>query len=299
MKKILLFSAFALSLFSMEVTVSIVPQKYFVEKIAKDKVDVNLMVKPGFSPATYEPKVSQMKKLTKSDIYFSIGVPFEKVWLKKFENANKNMEIIDTTKGIKKLAMAKHTHGEKEHGHEEHGHENHGYDDNKKDKHEHTGLDPHVWLDPVLVKTQAKNILDALIKHDSKNSEFYTNNYNTFVTELDELNHEIHEILEPYEHKEFMVFHPSWGYFAKRYHLEQLSIEVEGKEPKPNELVEIIKDAKKHNIKIVFVAPQFSKNSAKTISKSLNGTVAVINPLSENWDKELLKTAKEIANSYK
>ena len=299
MKKILLFSAFALSLFSMEVTVSIVPQKYFVEKIAKDKVDVNLMVKPGFSPATYEPKVSQMKKLTKSDIYFSIGVPFEKVWLKKFENANKNMEIIDTTKGIKKLTMAKHTHGEEEHGHEEHGHEDHGHDDNKKDKHEHTGLDPHVWLDPVLVKTQAKNILDALIKHDSKNSEFYTNNYNTFVTELDELNHEIHEILEPYEHKEFMVFHPSWGYFAKRYHLEQLSIEVEGKEPKPNELVEIIKDAKKHNIKIVFVAPQFSKNSAKTISKSLNGTVAVINPLSENWDKELLKTAKEIANSYK
>ena len=294
MKKILLLSAFALSLFSMEVTVSIVPQKYFVEKIAKDKVDVNLMVKPGFSPATYEPKVSQMKKLTKSDIYFSIGVPFEKVWLKKFENANENMEIIDTTKGIKKLAMAKHTHGEEEHGHEEHGH-----DDNKKDKHEHTGLDPHVWLDPVLVKTQAKNILDALIKHDSKNSEFYTNNYNTFVKELDELNHEIHEILEPYEHKEFMVFHPSWGYFAKRYHLEQLSIEVEGKEPKPNELVEIINDAKKHNIKIVFVAPQFSQNSAKTISKSLNGTVAVINPLSENWDKELLKTAKEIANSYK
>jgi len=299
LKKILLLSAFALSLFSMEVTVSIVPQKYFVEKIAKDKVDVNLMVKPGFSPATYEPKVSQMKKLTKSDIYFSIGVPFEKVWLKKFENANENMEIIDTTKGIKKLAMAKHTHGEKEHGHEEHGHEDHGHDDNKKDKHEHTGLDPHVWLDPVLVKTQAKNILDALIKHDSKNSEFYTNNYNTFVKELDELNHEIHEILEPYEHKEFMVFHPSWGYFAKRYHLEQLSIEVEGKEPKPNELVEIINDAKKHNIKIVFVAPQFSQNSAKTISKSLNGTVAVINPLSENWDKELLKTAKEIANSYK
>jgi len=294
LKKILLLSAFALSLFSMEVTVSIVPQKYFVEKIAKDKVNVNLMVKPGFSPATYEPKVSQMKKLTKSDIYFSIGVPFEKVWLKKFENANENMEIIDTTKGIKKLAMAKHTHGEEEHGHEEHGH-----DDNKKDKHEHTGLDPHVWLDPVLVKTQAKNILDAFIKHDSKNSEFYTNNYNTFVKELDELNHEIHEILEPYEHKEFMVFHPSWGYFAKRYHLEQLSIEVEGKEPKPNELVEIINDAKKHDIRIVFVAPQFSQNSAKTISKSLNCTVVVINPLSENWDKELLKTAKEIANSYK
>ena len=96
-----------------------------------------------------------------------------------------------------------------------------------------------------------------------------------------------------------MVFHPSWGYFAKRYHLEQLAIEVEGKEPKPNELIKIIDDAKKHNIKIVFVAPQFAQNSAKTISKNINGTVTVINPLSQMWDKELLKTAREIANSYK
>ncbi|MEN8717418.1 MAG: zinc ABC transporter substrate-binding protein, partial [Sulfurovum sp.] len=128
---------------------------------------------------------------------------------------------------------------------------------------------------------------------------FYTNNYNEFIKELEQLDHEIHEILEPYEHKEFMVFHPSWGYFAKRYHLEQLAIEVQGKEPKPNELIKIIDDAKKHNIKIVFVAPQFAQNSAKTISKNINGTVTVINPLSQMWDKELLKTAREIANSYK
>ena len=78
----------------MEVTVSIATQKYFVEKITKDKVKVNLMVKPGFSPATYEPKVSQMRKLTSSTLYFSIGVPFENVWLEKFKNANENMKII-------------------------------------------------------------------------------------------------------------------------------------------------------------------------------------------------------------
>lgn len=329
MKKIFLALSFlSVSVFSMEVTVSIVPQKYFVEKIAKDKVSVNTMVKPGFSPATYEPKVSQMKKLTNSDIYFSIGVPFENAWLEKFENANKSMHIVDTTKGIKKIAMAEHSHGEeeghkedmhghhdehdehddhKEHGHdkhdehddhEEHGHDKHDEHDDHKD-HDHSGLDPHVWLDPVLVKTQSKNILDALVKHDPKNAKFYKANYKEFVKELDALDHEIHEILEPYEHKEFMVFHPSWGYFAKRYHLEQLAIEVQGKEPKPNELIELIEDAKKHNIKIVFVAPQFSVKSAKTISKSINGTVTIINPLSVKWDEELLKTAREIANSYK
>lgn len=305
-KLITLITLFTVSLFSMEVTVSIAPQKYFVEKITKDKVKVNLMVKPGFSPATYEPKVSQMRKLTSSTLYFSIGVPFENVWLEKFKNANDNLVVVDTAKGIQKNEMAAHNHDEHEdkkmhakeddHGHDEHDGDGH----NEHDEHDnHAGLDPHIWLDPILVKQQAKNILDALVKYDSKNAEFYTNNYNEFIKELEQLDHEIHEILEPYEHKEFMVFHPSWGYFAKRYHLEQLAIEVQGKEPKPNELINIIDDAKKHNIKIVFVAPQFAQNSAKTISKNINGTVTVINPLSQMWDKELLKTAREIANSYK
>ena len=95
-----------------------------------------------------------------------------------------------------------------------------------------------------------------------------------------------------------MVFHPSWGYFAKRYNLEQISVEVEGKERKPNELVELIKDAKIHDIKIVFVSPQFSQKTAKTISSSINAKVVSIDALDENWASSILSTAKEIANSY-
>jgi len=273
-----------------EVTVSILPQKYFVEKIAGDKINVNVMVKPGSSPATYEPKTSQMKALSNSLAYFSIDVPFEKVWLEKFKNASKNMIIVDTAMGITKLKMEAHEH------HDEDDHDDH---DKHKDEHEHSGLDPHIWLDPILVKTQAKNIVETLVKIDSKNKNFYTKNYELFLKELDSLDKEIESILEPYEHKAFMVFHPSWGYFSKRYHLEQIAIEVQGKEPKPAQLVELVKEAKKHDIKIVFVSPQFSQNGAKTISKSINGNVAVINPLSEKWDENLIKVAKEIAKTYK
>ena len=328
MKKIFIFLAlFAVSLFAKELTVSIVPQKYFVEKIAGDKFNVNVMVKPGFSPATYEPKTSQMKKLSDSMAYLSIGVPFEKVWLEKFENANKSMLVVDTTKGIKKLEMKAHEHHEEE-GHEEHGkheeehhedekhhdhdeekhdehhdeHDDHKekhHDEDEEDHHEHSGLDPHVWLDPVLVKIQAKNIYEALVKIDSSNKNYYLQNYKKFLAELDNLNNKIESIIEPYEHKAFMVFHPSWGYFSKRYHLEQISIEVQGKEPKPAQLAQLIEEAKKHDIKIVFVAPQFSTNGAKVISSSINGNVAIINPLSYEWDKNLLKVAEEIAKSYK
>jgi zinc transport system substrate-binding protein len=233
-----------------------------------------------------------MKKLSNSLAYFSIGVPFEKSWLEKFEDANKKMLVVDTTKGIEKQEMQAHEHHDEE-AHDEHKHEE------DHDEHDHTGLDPHVWLDPILVKKQAENILNALIEVDEANKDFYTKNYQLFVKELDELDKKLESIIEPYEHKAFMVFHPSWGYFAKRYHLEQISIEIQGKEPKPAQLIELVEEAKKHDIKIVFVAPQFSQKGAKTISKSINGNVATINPLSEKWDENLLKVATEIAKSYK
>lgn len=279
-KSFLLVALFMSALFSKEVTVSILPQKYFVEKIAGDKIEVNVMVAPGSSPATYEPKTSQMKLLSKSLAYFAIDVPFEKVWLEKFETANSKMLIVDTADGIQKLEIQKHEH------HDE-------------DVHEHSGLDPHIWLDPLLVKIQAKNIYEALVKIDVENSSFYKTNFENFEKELDSLNEQIRDILKPYAHKAFMVFHPSWGYFANRYDLEQIAIEVQGKEPKPAQLVELVQEAKKHDIKIVFVSPQFSQKGAQTISKSINGNVAVINPLSEKWDENLIKVAKDIANTYK
>ena len=275
-----------------EISVSIAPQKYFLEKIAKDKFDINVMVKPGSSPHTYEPKTSQMKSLNNSKIYFYTGIEFEKAWLDKFKKSAPNTIFVDSSAGIERIAMQEHSHGEEEptNKNQKHDHE---------DEHEHEGLDPHVWLDPVLVKVQAKNIYEALVLIDSENKEFYSKNYEEFLKELDYLDAQIKEILKPYEHKAFMVFHPSWGYFAKRYDLEQIPIEVQGKEPKPNELVELVKDAKIHNIKIIFVSPQFSQKSAKTIAQNIGGNVVAIDSLSENWDIDLLKSANEIANSYK
>jgi zinc transport system substrate-binding protein len=283
-----------------ELTVSILPQKYFVEKITKDKFDVNVMVHPGASPHTYEPRSSQMKSLMNSEIYFYIGVSFEKVWLDKFKSSAKNTTFVDTSNGIEKLAMAKHEHHDEEESHAGHNHEKHDEhtDEKHEDTHEEDGTDPHIWLDPNLVKIQAKTIYDTLVKIDSKNSEFYKANYEEFLKELDMLDAQLKTILAPYENRAFMVFHPSWGYFAKRYNLEQIAVEVEGKEPKPNELVELIKDAKEHDIKIVFVSPQFSQKSAKTISKNIGAKVISLDSLDENWNSSLVLTAKEIANSY-
>ena len=287
-----------------QITVSILPQKYFVEKITKDKFEINVMVQPGASPHTYEPKTSQMKALAASKVYFSTGVSFEHVWLDKFKKNAKKTLFVDLSNGIEKLAMAEHEHHDEEE-HEEHKdeHKAHDHDEHKheaKDNHDgEDGLDPHIWLDPILVKIQAKNIYDTMLKVDAQNADFYKENYDQFIKELDELDANLKTILAPFKDKAFMVFHPSWGYFAKRYDIEQISIEIEGKEPKPNELLQLVEEAKKHNIKIVFVAPQFSQKSAKTISQNIGANVVSIDPLSDDWKNNLIFVTKQIANSYK
>ena len=294
MKKILFMFIALVSLLNAskpEISVSILPQKYFLEKIVKDKFDINVMVKPGASPHSYEPKTSQMKSLSNSKIYFYTGIEFEKAWLDKFKKSAPNTLFVDSSANIQRIAMEEHSH-EEETKHDKHKHD-------KKHDHEDEGLDPHVWLDPVLAKIQAKNIYDAVVSIDESNKEFYAKNYEEFIKELDSLDMQIKEILAPYAQKAFMVFHPSWGYFAKRYDLIQLPIEMQGKEPKPNELIELVKDAKEHNIKIIFVSPQFSQKSANTIASSIGGNVVAIDSLSVDWSNDMLKTANEIAKSYK
>ena len=276
-----------------ELTVNILPQKYFVEKIVKDKFNINVMVKPGVSPHNFEPKPSQMKSLVVSKAFFLIGDSSEKAWLEKFKQNAKNTLFVDTTVGIEKMEMIAHEDHEENETHEHH--EDHEHEE----AHEHSGLDPHIWLEPTLVKIQAKNIYEAMLKIDSTNSDFYKTNYEEFLKELDSLDQDIKTLLSSHKDKAFMVFHPSWGYFAKRYEIEQISIEIQGKEPKPNELVKLIEEAKKHDIKIIFVSPQFSQKSAQAISKNIGANVVAIDPLSDDWQKNLLKVASEIANSYK
>ncbi|MFW2600400.1 metal ABC transporter solute-binding protein, Zn/Mn family [Aliarcobacter butzleri] len=302
MKKFLvLFLVFASFLYANkpQLTVNILPQKYFVEKIVKDKFDINVMVKPGSSPHNFEPKPSQMKSLASSKAYFLVGDPSEQAWIGKFKQNAKDTLFVDTTVGIERIPMVAHKHHDEEDENEGHAHHEHEHEKHTGHDHDESGLDPHTWLDPISVKVQAKNIYEAMLKIDEKNGDFYKTNYEEFLKELDSLDSEIRNILAPYKDKAFMVFHPSWGYFAKRYDLEQISIEMEGKEPKPNELVKLIEEAKKHDIKIVFVAPQFSQKSAKTISENIGANVVSIDPLSGDWKNDLLKTAKEIANSYK
>jgi len=264
---------------NVNAVVSILPQKTFLKAIGGEKVNITLMVKPGNSPHTYEPKPSQMKAISNADIYFSIGVEFENAWLKRFQNQNKSMIIADITKDIKKIEIAEHSHKKDDH-----------------DKHEeHEAKDPHVWTSPINVKIIAKNIYDELVKIDKDNKEYYKVNLNKFIIQINKTDEKIKDILKQRKIK-FMVFHPSWGYFAKEYNLIQIPIEVEGKNPKPKELKHLIEEAKEEKVSVIFTSPEFSDAIARQIANELNIPVVKISPLNQNWSKNLIDLAKNISN---
>ena len=170
MRKILAFLCLGLvSLMAKPlVSVSILPQEYFVKQIAGDTLEVNVLVGAGADPHTYEPKPKQMANLEKSSLYFAIGIEFEEAWLPKFSKSYPNLQIIPTQNGIERIKFQAHHHDEDdehEGPHNGHGeHEAHHDHEGHHHHHHHGEFDPHIWLDPVLVKTQAKNILDALVE---------------------------------------------------------------------------------------------------------------------------------------
>ena len=280
------------------IVVSILPQQTFVEKIGGDKVKVIAMVPPGSNPHHYEPKTSQMKHISKAAIYFPIGFGFEETWLPKFANQNKNMKFVEMTKDIERIMMKRHKHkvDDKHHHHDEHHtkHDNH-HGDKKESKYKE---DPHTWTSPKNVKIMAKNIYDTLVQFDSINKEYYLNNYNSFVKEIEQTDARIKDIFSNMpKNSKFMVFHPAWGYFAKEYNLVQFAIEIEGKDPKPKVLQKIIEEAREENIKAIFTQVEFSEKSAKVIADELNIKVIKETPLASNWSLNLIHVARTIANN--
>ena len=266
----------------IKVFVSILPQAYFVERVGGERVDVSVLVGPGYSPATYEPTPRQMAELGKAKVYFRIGVPFENVWITRISRANPHMKVIDTRFGIGLVPMMTHHHGKSE---------QHPEDD------DHTrGLkDPHIWLSLRLVKVQAQNICRALVSEDPTQKAYYQDNLRAFHHDLDRLDAEIKKTLQNLKTRKFMAFHPAWGYFACDYGLEQIPVAVEGKEPSARALADLIKRARQEGIKVVFVQAQFSTRNAETVAQAIGGRIARIDPLAKDYLKNMRKIAEAFA----
>lgn len=247
----------------LNVVVSIVPQQYFVERIGGERVDVMVMVPPGFSPATYEPKPEQLQTLSEADAYLRMRVPFEEAWMERIVSANQNMLIIDQAEGIERIG----------------------------------GKDPHIWLSPPLVEVQAQTIYAGLVELAPDHEAEYATNLETFLADLDELDADIQETLSHLANRKFMVFHPAWAYFARDYGLEMIPVQIEGSDPSAAEMAGLIQTAQENNIKVIFAQPEFSTARAQTIAEEIGGQMLLISPLAPDWLDNLYRVADTFAET--
>ncbi len=262
------------------IVVSILPQKYFVERLGGEYVSVEVMVEPGASPATYEPKPQQLRMLGKADAYISIGVPFEKAWMNRITAVNREMLIVDTTEGIERMTMAAHIHDEEREK---------SHTDNAENP------DPHIWLSPQLVKVQAQTIYQALVQLTPQQADIYQANLESFLRDIEAVDAELRESLAGLEQRKFMVFHPAWGYFARDYGLEMIPIEIGGTEPSAAELATLIAEANKEKIKVIFAQPEFSTRDAETIAQEIGGEVLLLDPLAADWLENMRHVSQTLA----
>jgi len=254
------------------VVVTVGPQEEFVKRVGGDRVNVTVMVPSGADPHTYEPLPNQMKEVQDAQIYFQVGsgIEFELSWMDKIASMNPEMKLVNTSEGITLLP-------------------------NTAEQEE--GSDPHVWVSPKNAKIMVENIYQTLIQTDPENKDYYTENRDEYLKELDELDKNITQTLSGKNNTKIMVYHPAWAYFCKDYNLQQIAIESEGKEPTPQEIANLVDEARADNIKIIFVTPEFSSSNAEVIANEIGGKVVVVDPLDSNYLENMQKVAEAFAST--
>jgi len=259
------------------VTVSILPQKYFVDQIAGDLLQVNVLVPPGSSPHNYSILPSQMKDMAKSKVWLQIGLlTFEDALKDKLADINKELNIVNCSEGIDPIAG---TECEVE-GHE-HAH--------------HEAYDPHIWLAPAESKIIAMNTFNALKAGFPQHATVFEANYEQFSMKIDSVSELIAQKLAPLTNRNILIFHPTLGYYARQFGLQQTALELDGKEPSPKHMKAIVDLAREQNIRVIFIQKEFDAENAQQLARELEGEVVIIDPLDYDWEKQLLDITDKIA----
>jgi zinc transport system substrate-binding protein len=251
------------------ITVSILPQSTFVQEIAGNDFKVNVLIPPGASPAVYTLLPSQLKDINQSKVWFRIGhIGFEQSWKEKIQQANKKMKVVDLSEGLDLIST-----------------ENVKNKDNKHKK----GFDPHIWMSPTLVKQMCLKITKTLSQLNPEKKAIYNANYIKFIKKIEILDQKIKNALKDYKGEQIITYHPSLSYYARDYGLIQHSLEPGGKEPTPQHMAEVIRIAKKENIKIIYIQSDFDREHARVFAEEVDGKIIEIWPLDPEWTENLME----------
>ncbi len=258
-----------------EVSVSILPQKYIVERIAGNLFHVSVLMPPGANHETYEPTPKAMKSLAVSGIYFSVGwLDFERTWMPRFADMYPDLKIVNTSEGGHLIKSAGHGHTG-----------------------DAGGIDPHTWLSPRFLKSQAAIVAKALTERDPDHKAVFSANLTRFSMQLDSLDTLYTGIFAGHKGMKFMIYHPSLGYFARDYNLTQVSLETDGKEPSAAHLGRLIEIARQEGIHTIFISREFDSRNAETLAREIKGSVLVFDPMAGNVLENMDRIAKMLSKN--
>jgi len=264
---------------SIVVAVSIPPQAQFVERIGGEYVRPLVMVPPGASPHTYEPKPSQLAGVSEAVLYIKVGsgIEFELAWFDRLRSVNRDMLVVDASEGI---AAA-------------------GRDTERRNEGTPAGgrVDPHIWVSPRNAIVMAENTFRGLAAVDPPRRAYYKANMDAYVRELRELDSMLTQALAGAERREFIVYHPAWEHLARDYGLVQISIETGGKEPTARGIERIVETAKQRGITVIFASPQFNTKAAAVVAREIGGSVVLIDPLDGDYTGTMRKVAKAFSGA--
>jgi zinc transport system substrate-binding protein len=275
---------------AVNVFVSIPPQKWLVDKVGGDLVNVGVLVSKSQDPHTFEPSPRQVAALTGARIWFTMDMEFEAQLARKVREVAPGLQVADIADNLPKVALqwseeggGTQAHVEQEHGDQVDGHH-----------HNNAGLDPHVWLSPLNLQKMAGTIAETLAVADPANRDVYNENLAEVKNELTLLHQNIAQQLAPFAGSSFYVFHPSFGHFAKTYDLVQKAVEIGGKSPSPRQLTQLIGRARADKVKVIFVQPQFDPKSARAVATAIGGNVVPLDALAEDVPANLKDMANQI-----
>lgn len=253
---------------AVSIVVTVHPLALMIDEIAGNRATVHVLVPPGASPHSFEPKPSDLIKVARADAFLNVGGGLDDWSSRLFETAGSGAMAMTLFELLGRKATAP-SHA----GHHDH---------------DEGGEDPHLWLDPILVQQEIVPALVAFLNEaDPEGASEYRMRGEAFQTTLSELDKEIRSTLGS-DARHYVAFHGAWKHFASRYSLEQVAVvqEAPGEEPTPRELGNLVRAARRVQLGAILIEPQLDPRIARTLSSEFGGTTVLVDPLGDPNDAE-------------
>lgn len=258
------------------VCVSIEPQKWILEQIVGDRMNVVSLLPSESNPENFDPPVSALRQASDAEAYMQVGhLPWEQTLTDRIADSNRGIKVVDTSRGIDLIAGT-------------HGHAHDG---------EEAEFDPHTWSSVKNVRIIARNMAEAVAAIDSTNADYYNTNLQKFIVRLDSLDNSFINRLAPLKGEPILVWHPSLSYFARDYGLEQIAIGAENKETTLKAMQNKINLAASKRPKVFFVQPQMDGTQNSQIIEATGARKVVLHSLDYDWMAEMEKITASLTDS--